>query len=88
MTSPEHILLSCNKLTDIICQTVADVIVKGVETIVKTGEKIVEKVIQAGKEIGKLIQDPLGYEWSLGNSFSRSFEIGRASCRERVFVSV
>lgn len=59
----------------------ADVIVKGVETIVKTGEKIVEKVIQAGKEIGKLIQDPLGYEWSLGNSFSRSFDIGGQGTR-------
>lgn len=37
---------------------------------------VVEVVIDAGREIGKFIQDPLGYEWSLGTSVERSFNLG------------
>jgi hypothetical protein len=52
-----------------------------VTTVVKVVEKVVETVIEVGKEIGKFIQDPLGYEWSLGTSISRTWDIGGKDTR-------
>lgn len=39
-------------------------------------KKAVNIVVDAGQEIGKFIQDPRGYEWSLGTSVERSFNLG------------
>lgn len=39
-------------------------------------EPIVKKVVDFGSKIGSLIQDPLGYEWSLGASVSQTWNIG------------
>jgi hypothetical protein len=36
-------------------------------------KKIVDKIVDFGKEIGKFIQDPLGYEWALSDS--RRFDV-------------
>ncbi|THC93614.1 hypothetical protein EYZ11_006898 [Aspergillus tanneri] len=69
-------------------QWLADVGKAVVNTIVDGGKKIwdgvkelVGKVIEFGKEIGKLIQDPLNYEWSLGASVSRQWNIGGEGTR-------
>lgn len=45
-------------------------------TVVNVVETVVQTVVDAGREIGKFIQDPLGYEWSLGTSVERSFNLG------------
>ncbi|GCB17143.1 hypothetical protein AAWM_00028 [Aspergillus awamori] len=52
---------------------VKDAVVEGYHTYV---EPVVKKVVDFGKNIGNLIQDPLGYEWSLGASVSRDWNIG------------
>ncbi|GLA65365.1 hypothetical protein AtubIFM56815_004397 [Aspergillus tubingensis] len=52
---------------------VKEAVVEGYHTYV---EPVVKKVVDLGKKIGSLIQDPLGYEWSLGASVSQDWNIG------------
>ncbi|GKZ32162.1 hypothetical protein AbraIFM66950_001342 [Aspergillus brasiliensis] len=47
-----------------------------VEGYHKYVEPVVKKVVDFGEKIGNLIQDALGYEWSLAASVSQSWNIG------------
>jgi hypothetical protein len=47
--------------------------------VYETGKKVVEAVTSVVTEIGKFIQDPAGYEWTLGTAVSRDYNIGGSS---------
>lgn len=44
--------------------------------MVETGKKAVNAVKSFATEVGKFIQDPAGYEWTLGTAVSREYNIG------------